>query len=85
MSVRRRRRSSSPDQNEEMSRISANIYLRSPCSKSSSFRFFNCRRCVTTPAGFLLLLASLVLFYNEFFVYEWSRLYWPEIESIAKK
>lgn len=78
MSIRQRFRLS--DKNE-MSRITSNIYLRSPCPKN----FLTFKRCVTTPFAFLFIVALLLICYNEIFVYEWSRLYWPEIESLAKK
>ena len=65
----------------EMSRLqTSSRYL----STNLLFRF-KFKRLLSTRYGFLFIIAVFVVFFNEVFLYQWSRFHWADIESIAKK
>ncbi|CAF4486561.1 unnamed protein product [Rotaria sp. Silwood2] len=58
--------------------LSNSLYIRS--------RFLTkFKRWMLTRYGFFFITAILTIFINEILFYEWSRFYWPDIESLAKK
>ncbi|CAF3693473.1 unnamed protein product [Adineta steineri] len=58
--------------------ISSNMFIRS--------RFFTkFKRWMLTRYGFLILTAIIIIFINEVLFYEWTRMNWPNLDSLLKK